>query len=91
MTDHLPNLWQKKIRLSREGGKPDLYSWIPARASYRQLGRNDDAVVFGNPTHRPDLRPGFAKDDDRECAKSERTRETSVDTLGAGGQGNRQK
>jgi hypothetical protein len=45
-----------------------LYSWIPARASYRQFGRNDDAVVFGNPTHRPDLPPGFAKDDLTENA-----------------------
>jgi hypothetical protein len=41
-----------------------LYSWIPARASYRQLGRNDDAVVFGNPT----LASGFAKDDVTENA-----------------------
>jgi hypothetical protein len=33
---------------AKAGIQPFLNSWIPARASYRQLGRNDDPFPFQN-------------------------------------------
>ena len=32
--------------------------WIPARASYRQLGRNDDPAPFSEPDTPPGLTSG---------------------------------
>src|SRR4030095_252247 len=39
------NIWDGLQRHSRERGNPGLFkTWIPGRASYRQLARNDHRV-----------------------------------------------